>query len=279
MPGARFRCWGEPRTMIRPPRSAQSRANSPRYCGRLSAHGRVGAGQMEALGLGEQPVQADDFQPGLLGLLPHFGSPGGRNGKGTGPISAKHPRAVPGNWTCPRHRERRDLDAPVAALGGESKRLLERPIAEQLVADGVFESLRPGGVFASGLFQRERKKGRGGRPAAATFVRSWRRLRAAFRRCMGHPFAATNSATIRHADGCRNLLHCSRKRKRRVDAAAKREFALVAPACFRHTLRIVLQPLFRRLAVRLGGHRGGGDWRRRRPGSSPSTPRPASGSP
>ena len=29
MPGARFRCWGEPRTMIRPPSSPHSRARSP----------------------------------------------------------------------------------------------------------------------------------------------------------------------------------------------------------------------------------------------------------
>ena len=38
-------------------------------------------------------------------------------------------------------RERRDLDAGVAAVGGEFKRPLVRPIEKRFVADGEFHAI------------------------------------------------------------------------------------------------------------------------------------------
>jgi hypothetical protein len=89
-------------------------------------------------------MQADDFQAGMLGLPPHFSSLGRRNLVG-----------IHG------HRKRRDFDARVAAFGRESKRFLERPIAEDLVADGVLES-RHGGVLGVGSSHGRWKKSRRG---------------------------------------------------------------------------------------------------------------------
>ena len=85
---------GEPKTMILPPRSAQNRASSPRYSAVLRRTAASATGQVKALGLGQQPVQPDDFQAGLLGQPPHFGAAFGRD---VGDVLGD--------------RERRDLDA------------------------------------------------------------------------------------------------------------------------------------------------------------------------
>ena len=126
---------------------------------RLAAHVGIGTGQMKALGFGQQPVQPDDFQAGLLRQPPHFGTAIGRD---FGDVLG--------------HGERRDLDALVAALGRQGEGPVERPVAERLVADGVFEAGHLG-VLTAALFQRE--QGHGGAQAGCLggCVRSWRRLR------------------------------------------------------------------------------------------------------
>ena len=77
-PGSRLRCCGEPKTMIEPPRSRHRCARSRTYSAVLLAHGAVGAGQIVARRLGQQPVQPDDLQVGGLGLAAHLGCGGRR---------------------------------------------------------------------------------------------------------------------------------------------------------------------------------------------------------
>ena len=102
-----------------PPRSRQSRASSRDVIGRLFADGFVGRRQVVAGRFGEQPVEADDFEAGVVGLLADFGALGGRN------LVGIHV-----------DRERRDLEARVAEVGSEAKGLVEGPVLERLVADG-----------------------------------------------------------------------------------------------------------------------------------------------
>ena len=87
--------------------------------GRTAADLGVGMRQVEAFGLGQQPMQADDFQAVLIGQAPQLG-----------PLLGRHIAGVFGQ------REGRNLDAGIAALGGEGKGLLMRPILKRLVADG-----------------------------------------------------------------------------------------------------------------------------------------------
>ncbi len=89
--------------------------------GRFAPHFGVGACQVQALGLGQQPVQADYFQSGTFGQAANF-------------------RPLPrGNFICLlRQCKRCDLHARVTAIGGEIKGLFQRPILERLVADGKF---------------------------------------------------------------------------------------------------------------------------------------------
>ena len=92
--------------------------------GRVAANGRVGAGEVEALGLGQQPMQADDFQPGVLGLRAHFDDPLGRHLPDVERLVVR------------RERKRRDFDARVTEFADCGKCVGKRPVAEHLVANG-----------------------------------------------------------------------------------------------------------------------------------------------
>ena len=81
----------------------------------------VGRGEVESFGLGEEPMEADAFEPGILDLLFHgvplFGADFSRaGGKGKGGY----------------------LDAGVADFTGIPEGLFERPVLEGFVADRVF---------------------------------------------------------------------------------------------------------------------------------------------
>ena len=101
------------------PQIATEAAEFAEVVGRLLADGLVGRRQVVAGRFREQPVQADDFQASVVGLLADF-RPFGR-------------RDLVGIRV---DRERRDFQAGVAQLGGEGKGLVEGPVLEGFVADG-----------------------------------------------------------------------------------------------------------------------------------------------
>ena len=74
-------------------------------------------------------MQADDFEPGVLGHRPHFDDLFGRH-------FAKIERFV-----VRRKRERRDFDARVAEFSDCGKCVGKRSIAERLVANGKFHGV------------------------------------------------------------------------------------------------------------------------------------------
>ena len=80
--------------------------------------------RVEPFGLGQQPVQADDFQTGGVGLAANLVALGG------GDL-----RRILG------HGERGDLDPRIAALGRKRKRLIKGPVLEGFVADGEFHGV------------------------------------------------------------------------------------------------------------------------------------------
>ena len=69
-------------------------------------------------------MEADHFQPSLLGLGPHFDDPLGRNLAGIERLGLR------------RERKRRDFDARVTEFADRGKCVGKRPVAEHLVANG-----------------------------------------------------------------------------------------------------------------------------------------------
>ena len=104
---------------------------------RLAAHIRLGRGQVVAFGEGEQPVEPDDFQLRLFRLFAHLGPSRRRDVMG-----------------ILLHRERRELDARVAALPRKIEGLFKRPILKRLVTDRELHGMclmENGGSDGSGI--------------------------------------------------------------------------------------------------------------------------------
>ena len=94
--------------------------------GSPTPHRGIGAGEIEAVGLRQQPVQADDFQPGVLGHRPNFDDPLRRHPPH---IKRLHRRG---------ERERGDFHARVTEFADCGKCVGERTIAEHFVAESEF---------------------------------------------------------------------------------------------------------------------------------------------
>ena len=96
--------------------------------GGLLARGRVWMVHVHALSEGQHPVNARDDESGVFGQLPDFTpSPGGNIGDER------------------RQREGCDFNPLIAGLRDERKRCLQRPLLEDLVADGPVHSSTIGG--------------------------------------------------------------------------------------------------------------------------------------